>query len=76
MTQTYLNFKSDNPWNYGSQNFDLWEYLRVYGQVTTRELHEMGYETARLRDMRKRGMMIECVSIEGDRSNRLYKVVG
>ena len=73
--QTELNF-SQNPFSEGSQNHRLWEYLKVHRVVTTKELHhELCMDTARLRDLRKKGLIIECHSIPGDQSSRLYKVI-
>jgi hypothetical protein len=51
--------------------------MRIFGEISTKELHhELHMDTARLRDLRKKGMIIECISIPGDTSNRLYKLKG
>jgi hypothetical protein len=76
MMQTELKFFPENPFTEGTQNHRLWEYLRLHKAVTTKELHHnLQMDTARIRDMRKKKLVIECQSIPGETGNRIYKIV-
>lgn len=78
MTQADLNFSGypENPFSKGTQNHRLWEYLKMHRKITTKELHHhLQMDCARVRDMRKRGLLVECTSIPGDPSNRVYQVI-
>ena len=75
MNQPALNFTFPvNPWNPGTQNYTLFEHMRTHRAVTTKEIHQMGMDCARVRDLRKKGLKIDCRSIPGVKSNRLYLV--
>ncbi len=74
--QEEFDFKyPKNPFSQKSQNHRLWEYLRIYRIITTKELHYlMHMDTARIRDLRKYGLSIECHTIPGESGNRVYRV--
>ena len=81
MTQRELNFTPfpSNPFNPGTQVYALYERLRVAGEISTREIHHQGFETARIRSdirpfLRRNGLDYRCIFTE-DRSNRIYRVV-
>ena len=81
MEQTELNFNRFplNPFTPGTQNHALYERLKIAGEVSTKEIHRNGFETARIRSdirpyLRRNGLDYRCLST-GDRSNRIYRVV-
>jgi hypothetical protein len=77
MNQTALNFDAprlpENPFSSNSQNYHVYEWIRNHGQIYLSELHhELKADTARIRDLRKVGIEIDCIRIrEGE---TLYRV--
>lgn len=69
----------ENPFTPNTQNHRLYEHMRQNRVITTTELHRMGFDTARIRDLRKelRPHLINvcCQTIPGIRGDRVYKVV-
>ena len=76
MTELFPAFP-DNPFSPGTQNHKIFEHLRYARAITTREIHRMGCDTARLRSdvrpiLRQYGLDYRCLYIEP--GNRLYEV--
>ncbi len=66
-----------NPFNYGTQAHLIFERLKQMGTITTKEIHILRCDTARLRSdirpvLRKHGMDYRVKYIEP--GNRLYEV--
>lgn len=81
MNQTELPFFTlpSNPFSSGTQCHALYEWLRERGEISTREIHRSGFETARIRSdirpyLRRNGLDYRCKYLEP--GNRLYQVVG
>jgi hypothetical protein len=70
----------ENPFLPDSQNHRLYRFLGETRAITTRELHMLGFDTARLRDVRKalrpHLISIECHTIPGVKGDRVYRVTG
>jgi hypothetical protein len=70
----------ENPFTLESQNGRLWNVLRHTGYITTKGLHKLEMDTARLRDVRKalrpHLISIECSTIPGVKGDRVYRVRG
>jgi len=80
MNQTTLNFNAipKNPFNAGTQVYRIYEHLRECGELTTRQIHQLGCDCARLRSdirpfLKSKGYDYRCEYLE--EGNRLYKVV-
>jgi hypothetical protein len=71
-----LNFSDE------SQTGQLYKHFKTVGAITTQDLHRMGMDTARIRDLRgalrdlKEHYDIECKTIPGVKNNRLYVLRG
>jgi len=69
-----------NPHDSGSNEWELFEHLRINRWITTKAIHSLGCGTNRIREFRlilkSHGMDLRCCTIPGDKSNRLYEVVG
>ena len=67
----------ENPFTRGTQCHLIYARLQQMGAITTREIHILGCDTARLRSdirphLRKHGFDYRCQYLEP--GNRLYKV--
>jgi hypothetical protein len=70
----------ENPFPIESQNGRLWNVLRHQPYITTKGLHKLGMDTARIRDIRKalkpHLINIACEAIPGVKGDRVYRVKG
>jgi hypothetical protein len=83
MTQTELVFDCPlprtNPYTPGTHNHRLYEYWRDGGgRITTKEIHRLGCETARIRSdirpyLKSKGLNYKCLYLEP--GNREYRVI-
>jgi hypothetical protein len=80
MNQAALNFNPypENIFTFGTHNYAVYERLKR-GPLLLSELHRMGFETARIRDVRnlllkKHGFNIACRMIEKGETE--YKIYG
>lgn len=68
-----------NPFTPNTQSHRLYEYLRGEGEITTKEIHRLGCDTARVRSeirpyLRRNGLDYRVSYLE--EGNRLYEIVG